>query len=206
MRDRIAKGLEISIRLITFGYAQFQFFGVLLKFFRQSLSFRDVPSNLRKPKQRTVLGSQRRYNHAGPKARTIFSNAPTFGLIMSVVQGGSQDYIGHTVLPVLVRVKPREVLADDFRWRVALHPLRTWIPTGDRAVGIESEDCIILHCLDQEPIAFFNSFSILRLGDDFGFQAAGACMLLVAFQSQLHKLRNVFDAVNDETHVAVIIE
>ncbi|MNT13405.1 hypothetical protein D3C72_1483740 [compost metagenome] len=114
----------------------------------------NVPGDLRKPAQRAAAVVLRGDHHAGPEAAAILANAPCLFHVVPVASGLTQGHLG--MLRALLRqVKHREVLADDFLFRVALDPLGAGVPTSDITLGVEGEDPVVLHAVDDQPQALF---------------------------------------------------
>src|SRR5206468_1870574 len=61
----------------------------------------------------------------------------------------------------LLRVEDRERPADDLGRLVALEALGAGVPSDDAALGVEHEDRVVAHLLDEEPEALLAQAQVL---------------------------------------------
>jgi hypothetical protein len=84
-----------------------------------------------------------------PEPGAVLTDSPTLGLEFALSPGGRQCPRRKPGLLVLLGIKPREVLADNFVRKVSLETLRTGVPTGNYAVGVQHVDGEVGYGLDQ---------------------------------------------------------
>src|SRR6185436_4528677 len=92
--------------------------------------------------------------HVGPETTAIFSDPPAFIFYPAL---RFRDFQLARRLPgcdVLSQVERGEVLADNFALGVALEPLGTRVPCRHAAVGIETENGVVLDRFDHHAEAF----------------------------------------------------
>src|SRR5215831_9096731 len=95
-------------------------------------------------------------DHDGrPESRTVLANAPAFRLEPAFLCGLSQRTLGDIRVAVFGRIELTEVLSDNLLRRVSLDALGTGIPGCDISGGVELEDRIVDHRLDESPVAPF---------------------------------------------------
>ena len=87
--------------------------------------------------------------YIGLEAAAVLSKPPSL-LVIAPLSGGSlKGCLGQRGCPVLIGVKPREVLAYDLVRKIAFDPLRSSIPACDAPLGIEHIDRVISDALNQ---------------------------------------------------------
>ena len=114
----------------------------------------DVAGDLGESAQDPGLVADGVDDDAGPEAGAVLAHAPALRLEPALVQGGGERPLRHSGGAVLVRVEAGEMPADDLAGAVALHPRRARIPTADAAGGVEHEDRVVDHALDQQAELF----------------------------------------------------
>lgn len=92
-------------------------------------------------------------DHMGPEPAAVLANPPPLLLETAFGRGLRQRPGRHAGGPVLVRIEAREMLADDFRRRIALEPLGPGVPADHPAVGVEHVDGVVGNGVDQQPVA-----------------------------------------------------
>ena len=112
---------------------------------------RHVAGDLGEGDQLAVAIADRVDHHIGPKARTVPTHAPAFDFKTPGFGRGAQRALGHAGGAVLLGVEAREMRPDYLVWLVALDALGPGIPGRDPTLGIEQEDRVIGHALDQDP-------------------------------------------------------
>src|SRR5207302_2776475 len=110
---------------------------------------RDVASDLGEAAQLPVRSAERGDHDVGPELRAVLADAPPLIGDAAHGRGPREQAIGLSVA-LLIRVEDRNVPSDDLAGRVALEALGSWIPTLDRSIGIEHEEGVVLHPVDQE--------------------------------------------------------
>src|SRR5687767_15633906 len=95
---------------------------------------------------------QCRDDDVGPEARTVFADAPTLVLEASDPGGFVELEVGKPFFDFLTWIKNREVLADYLVGGVPLEPLSTGVPAQDVAIGVESENGVVVDALDQQAM------------------------------------------------------
>src|SRR5690349_19158519 len=123
---------------------------------RSSCARRSVRSRvILEAAQLALRVEQRGDNHVGPEARAILAHAPALDLEAADARGFLDLAVGPAGGDRFGRVEDREVLADDVVGGISLDALRAGVPGRDAAVGIEQEDGVVLHALDQHAEALF---------------------------------------------------
>src|SRR5258708_36613723 len=89
----------------------------------------------------------------GPEAGAVLAQAPGLVLVFARGPRRRERRLRFSLRAILLGVKLAEMLADDVFRLVLGNPLRPGIPIGHTSVGIEHEDRIIRHGVDEEPEA-----------------------------------------------------
>ena len=119
--------------------------------------FADVAGDHCVSDQRAGLVADRLDDDARPEHAFVASHPPAFGDVLALVGGDLQGARRLATLLFLLGVEAAEVLTDDLARRVVMDPLRTRVPVGDVAFGIEHEDRVVGHALNEQaepPFAF----------------------------------------------------
>ena len=86
---------------------------------------------------------------------------------MALARGGQQRLRRPCRPARLLRQKDAEMAADDLVGVVAFDALGAVVPAAHAAFGVEHEDRVIAHVLEQQPIALFGlaqrAFGLLAL-------------------------------------------
>src|SRR5665213_2539411 len=90
-----------------------------------------------------------------PKTAAVLADTPAFFLEFAFAFRGLQRPLRLTGGAILIGIKLREMPADDFLRKIALDTLRTEIPVGDVALGIEHVNGVVGDALHQEPELLF---------------------------------------------------
>src|SRR5581483_9414173 len=85
-----------------------------------------------------------------PEAGSVLADAPALLFEAPFLFRDLQVVLRLAGGTFLGRVKEGEVFADDLFRRVALDPLRAVVPRSDVARGIEHEDRVVLHAVDEQ--------------------------------------------------------
>ena len=121
----------------------------------------DVAGDFRKSKQGTVFIADRIDDDVRPEAAAVFADAPTFRLETPLFGRDAESTAGKSGRQVFRRVEPAEILAHDLIGRVALDALRTLVPVGDLAVGIQHINGVVDHRIDEHAEALLSLFERL---------------------------------------------
>src|SRR5690606_26129884 len=113
-----------------------------------------VACHLRETLQGSPLVEDRRNDGIGPEPRSVLADAPALVFSASLPRRGGQLALRPAGGYVFGWVKDGDVPADDLGIGVTLDALPALVPTDDAAFGIEPEDGIVLHLLDQCPEPF----------------------------------------------------
>ena len=92
-------------------------------------------------------------DNVGPKSASILAHTPSLALESAVFGGRGENARRQACRAVFVDVEAREGLAKNLGLLISLEALRTRIPAGYSAIGIEHIDGIISHGIDQKTIA-----------------------------------------------------
>src|SRR5438876_2823849 len=84
-----------------------------------------------------------------PKSRTIFADPPTLVLTLAVSHGPRENLARFIIQPGFLRIKDREVFADNFRRLVAFEPLRAGVPTRDVAFRVQLKNGVLANALND---------------------------------------------------------
>jgi len=87
---------------------------------------------------------------SGPEARAVLAHAPAFVFETAGIGGDVQGALRQPGRPVLLGIKPREMLPDDVLGAIPLHPLGATVPGRHRSGRVEQEDRVIDDPLDQD--------------------------------------------------------
>jgi hypothetical protein len=112
-----------------------------------------VPGDLGEAPQRAGPVSQGGDDDVGPEHRTVLAHAPA--LVLEAAVGGSAPQLLVRPAPVhgLLRIKAREMLADDLASPVALDARGAGVPGSNVTLRVQEEDGVILDALDQQTKA-----------------------------------------------------
>ena len=110
-----------------------------------------VPGDLAEADQLTVAIPDRRDRHVRPEARPVLADPPPLFLVAALAQCDLELVLRMPLHLLLRRVEDPEVLADDLLGGPALAPLGPGVPADDVTLGVEHEDRVVLHRLDQQP-------------------------------------------------------
>src|SRR5471032_1156442 len=136
----------------------------------------DVAGDLGEADQLAVFLAQRVDHHRGPEAAAVLAHAPAFVLELAAVARAAQRALGQLQGAVLVGVKTRKMLADDFGVGIALEAARAGVPAGHFAVRRQHVDRIVGHLLDQQPcLPQQDGVVPEHVGADGGHGRAGSC-------------------------------
>src|SRR5271163_442415 len=136
LAERFFRGLQFTL-------------GILQSAFREH-SCGGVAGDLSETDQVAFGIFQRGNDHVGPELRAVFAQPPTFILDAAVTKGNLEFALRLAGVDVLLGIKTGEVFADYFGSFVALDALSSSVPGADTAVGLEHEDGIVMHRLDEE--------------------------------------------------------
>src|SRR5258708_39389596 len=113
-------------------------------------AIRQVACDLGKADQYSGFVVDRVDDHVCPKLAAVLTDTPAFCLVSSRGTRRFDAALRDTGSLVRSPIKAREVMADDVLGRVSLDPLRSGVPIGNDAVGIEHEDRVIGDALHEE--------------------------------------------------------
>ena len=116
-------------------------------------ALRQIAGDLRVADQFAIGGQDRINDRTDPKPRAVFANAPTFSVEAALLSSRLQRELWQASLSVLIRIKTREMLADDFRRLIALETACAGIPTGHISLLIEHEDRVVSDRINEQTIA-----------------------------------------------------
>ena len=118
------------------------------------MPFAHVPGELRKPMQSALRIPQRREHHVGPKPRAVFADSPSFVHVLAALGCFRQCLFWLAIHHIFWRIKHGKVLSDDFIRAVAFQAFGAGIPANHVPKGVQLENRIFLHRLDQQAEAF----------------------------------------------------
>src|SRR6185437_13472500 len=124
----------------------------LLHLFQPELAFAplgDVPCDLGKADQLAVF-TDRIDNDAGPEEGAVLADAPAFFLIATVLLGDRERARRLAVGAIGLGIEARKMLAENFRWVIALDALPADIPAGHHPDGVEHVQRIVGDILHQQ--------------------------------------------------------
>ena len=110
----------------------------------------EVPRDLGKADKCAGLVMDGIENRGDPKSGAVLADPPAFGLEAADLPRLRERFLRQPGVPVLPGEKLREVPADDFVRRVALHPFGAGVPACDHALGRDHVQGVIGNALDQE--------------------------------------------------------
>ncbi len=120
--------------------------------FLRLTTLRQVARDLAEADQLPRRVAQRGDDHVRPEARTVLADAPSLVFEASGVRRRPELEFGKAFGDEIARVEDGEVLADDLVGRVALEALRAAVPAEDVPLGIEREDGVVAHVLDEQAV------------------------------------------------------
>src|SRR5262249_25387594 len=112
------------------------------------LAVGNVPYNFGEADKRPFLAETRTNNNACPKATAVFTNAPAFRFVLTLLLGLLEHGRRQPALLVLRRIKARNVLANNFIFSIALNVFGSGVPTGDVPLWVKHINCVVLHTLN----------------------------------------------------------
>ena len=105
-----------------------------------------------------------------PESGAILADAPSFAFGRSVLPRQLESLLRFSGGDILLRIENREMLPDDLLVFVPLDPARPEIPGRDLPVGIENEDGVIAHRIDEEthqllgfPVPILGSLALRQI-------------------------------------------
>src|SRR5205085_168563 len=107
--------------------------------------------------------SKRRNRDLRPELRAVFAHSPAFLFKLPFGDGGSKGTAGLPVGDLLLWIKDREMLADNFLGLIALHLFGSGIPTDNLSHRVEHDNGVILYAFDHQSKPFVTFLA-------FGFQ------------------------------------
>ncbi len=113
--------------------------------------FRQVPRHLGEADQFAGVIANGVDHHARPEPSPVLAQPPAFREEPPFAAGCLQRPPGELHRDVLGRIEGGEVPSDDLLGRIALDPLGARIPVGHDPLGIERENGVVRHPLDQQP-------------------------------------------------------
>src|SRR5437773_805549 len=90
-----------------------------------------------------------------PKSRTIFADPPTLVLTLAVSHGPRENLARFIIQPGFLRIKDREVFADNFRRFITFETLRAGVPTRDVAFRVQLENGVLANPFHDQAKALF---------------------------------------------------
>ncbi len=112
----------------------------------------EITRDLREPDVRTTVVEERRDDDVRPDERAVLPEPPTLVLESPIANGGRELHWRLAARDVRGRVEDREVAPDDLRGRVSLHSPRPLVPGEHAPFGVEREDRVVAHAVDEKPI------------------------------------------------------
>src|ERR671910_1101104 len=97
---------------------------------------------------------ERRRHPAAEQQRAVLAHVPPLILGAPLCAGELPLLLWHSTFAILWREQRIDRLADDLGFRVAEDALRARVPGGHRAVGVDRENRVVLHAVDEQPEAF----------------------------------------------------
>src|SRR5690606_5979377 len=111
----------------------------------------DVTGDLGEADQLAVL-PDRVDQDMGTEPAAVLAHPPALGLVTAIARGDAERTLRFAALDVLLRIEPREVLADHLGIGIALDPLAAGVPAQDGARCIEHVDRVIGNALQQQVL------------------------------------------------------
>ena len=112
-----------------------------------------VAGELGEPEQPPLRVAQGGDGDGGPEAGAVLADAPAFVEESADLGGDLKLVVRPAALARVGGIEGREVAADDLVRGIALDPLRSGVPRGDDAVGVEHEDRVVGDAFDEQAEA-----------------------------------------------------
>ena len=113
---------------------------------------RQVAGDLAEANERSTGVAERGDHDVRPESGTVLPDAPTLVLHPALARRYFKLPRRLSARDVLGRVEDRKMPSDDLIGCVALEAKRALVPAQDVPGWVESEDGVVLHPLDEEPI------------------------------------------------------
>jgi hypothetical protein len=127
----------------------------LLEGFLVAAALGQVACHLGEADQCAIAVAQGGDDDVGPEAGAILADAPAFVFVASVANGALELALRQPRLDGFRWIELREMLADDLAGLVTLDGLGAGIPGGDAPVGVEDQQRVVAHALDEHAELFF---------------------------------------------------
>src|ERR1700722_7848330 len=117
------------------------------------LSLGDVAGDFSKTQQIAVFAPDRIDDNRGPESSSILAHTPAFAFVATILESDLKNAHRQPGGAILLGIKTREVLSDDFVRGITLHPLCAHIPIRYNSTRLDHIDGVIDHALDQQAEA-----------------------------------------------------
>ena len=154
-------------------------------------AFGDIPSDLCKSDQYSVLVLNRINHDMGQELRTVLAQTPALIFMTPLTDNCVKGALRHTVEGIFTLEKHGEMLADNLVGLVPLDTLRTRVPGGDNARAIQHIKGVVGHALDKQAELLLTIAQRLLRGLSLGQVACDLC------ETNERTIRGA-DGVNDD--------
>ena len=127
--------------------------GLLFERLLRSSRLGQIAGHLGKSAQAAGAVAYRGDHHVGPEARAVLAKTPALVLAPALRGGDLEQVRGRPRPERLLGVEAGVVAAPDFLGAIALDPLGAGVPGHHPALGVEHEDGIVDHAVDEQPEA-----------------------------------------------------
>ena len=128
-----------------------------LQFRPRFMALGNVAHDIREPDEFAFLVTDRIDHHGRQEQRSILANTPAVVFVGSRGRSRRESAFGSTCRSIRRCIKTGEMVADDFRFGIALDALRSGIPARHYAARIEPDQCVICCGFREQselPLAF----------------------------------------------------
>src|SRR5438067_11553950 len=115
----------------------------VLELLLDTAALADIACEHGEPAQPTVVAAQRREDRVGPELRAVVAQSPSLVFDRALARRRRQVLLRLAVRDVLVRIEPRERVADDVLLAVSVDALSARHPALHSAFVIVTEDRVV---------------------------------------------------------------
>src|SRR6478672_931194 len=124
----------------------------LAKRFLGEPAFGEIASNFRESHVHSGVIAKGGDDDVRPEARSVLADAPSLFLETAFLDRDLELPGGLVARDLLVRIENREMPPDDLVRLVAFHSLRAFVPAQNVTRGVEREDGVVAHPVDEQTV------------------------------------------------------
>ena len=119
------------------------------------LALAEIAADLRKSPQISGGIAQRRVGHTLEKSGAVFAHAHALFFMAATAGRYPKQFLRPASLDIFRREEAGKVVTDNLFGGVAFHALGSGVPADHLALGVQHEDGVVLHSVEQHPVFLF---------------------------------------------------